>query len=155
MLRTILFSSAVAAPPDDVWARVTTPEGINDELGPVLTMRMPSRWRGARIEDLPLDRPLGRAWLLLFGVVPVDCDTLRLTEVEPGRMFQERSTLVSANRWEHRRTLTPLSAGGTRVDDQVRVECRLARLTPLLAWIVTRLFRHRHRRLRARFGAGT
>ena len=37
--------SIVDAPTERVWARVVTPEGINDELRPWLTMSMP---RGAK-----------------------------------------------------------------------------------------------------------
>jgi ligand-binding SRPBCC domain-containing protein len=36
--------SMVDAPAERVWARVVTPEGINDELRPWMTMSMP---RGA------------------------------------------------------------------------------------------------------------
>ncbi|MCW2835470.1 MAG: hypothetical protein JWN68_3423 [Nocardioides sp.] len=141
----------MAAPPAEVWSRVVTPEGINHELGPVVRMRMPRRWRGSSIEDLSLDESLGWAWLLLFGVLPFDADRLRLTEVVPGRLFQERSTLLSARRWDHRREVVASSAG-TRVSDVLEVEGRPLTPTFVVALVATTLFRHRHRRLRAHFG---
>lgn len=141
----------MAAPPAEVWSWVVTPEGINHELGPLVRMRMPSRWRGSSIEELPLDEPLGWAWLLLFGVLPFDADRLRLTEVVPGRLFQERSTLLSARRWSHRREVVACSTG-TSVSDVLEVEGRALTPTAVVALLATALFRHRHRRLRARFG---
>jgi len=58
--------SVVDAPAEQVWQRVVTPEGINDELRPWMTMSMP---RGA--ESITVDNiPIGRAWLRLFGVLP-------------------------------------------------------------------------------------
>ena len=150
-MRTLTFCSDLAATPAEVWARVVTPEGIDDELRPWLTMRLPRRWRSHSIADLPLEEPLGRAWLRLFGVVPVDADHLCLTEVEPGRMFRERSRLLTARRWEHRRTVTPYG-GGSRVSDVLGIEGRWPVLTPVVALVAATLFRHRHRRLARRFG---
>lgn len=65
-------SSVVPRSPQVVWDRVTSPEGIDAEMRPALSMRMPRGMAGRRIEDLPLDEPLGRAWLLLLGVLPVE-----------------------------------------------------------------------------------
>ena len=96
-----------------VWARVVDPDGIDHELRPWLTMRVPRGTTGLSIDLVPLGRPLGRAWLRLFGIVPVDFDRLVVVEVEPGRRFLERSSMLSMRLWEHERTLTPV-AGGTR-----------------------------------------
>ena len=149
---TLTLASDLAAPAAEVWDHVTTMCGINDELGPWLTMRSPRRWRDAAITDLPLGEPLGRAWLLLGGVMPVEYDDLVVTEHEPGRMFQERSSLMSARVWTHRRTVEPYG-DGCRVTDVVGVEGRWPLLTPVVAWVAGRLFHHRHRRLVGRFGA--
>ena len=40
-------SSLISAPAADVWARVVTPEGINDEFWPWLTMSLPLRIAGS------------------------------------------------------------------------------------------------------------
>jgi hypothetical protein len=151
-MRTLTFSSDLPADPALVWARVTTMAGINHELGPWLAMRPPPRWRDASIVDLPLGEPLGRAWILLGGVLPVDADDLTISELEPGRWFQERSRLLSARRWEHRRTITP-SARGCRVTDVVGLEGRLLLPTAVLARVIGLVFAHRHRRLASSFGA--
>ena len=79
---------------------------------------------------------MGRAWLRLFGVIPFDYDHLTIVELEAGKRFLERSTMLSMRRWEHERTLTPVP-GGTRVHDRVILEPRLP--IPGLAAILARL----------------
>jgi hypothetical protein len=84
-------TTELSAPAGVVWERAVSPEGINHELAPLLRMTMPRGLRGATIDDVAVGEPLGRAWILLFGFLPVDYDDLALAEVEPGRRFLERS----------------------------------------------------------------
>ncbi|MFZ2530227.1 MAG: hypothetical protein WAX14_21670 [Rhodococcus sp. (in: high G+C Gram-positive bacteria)] len=153
--RESIIPAAVA----EVWARVTDPAGINHELNPILTMCTPRKARGLTIDRVPIGEPLGRAALLLFGVLPVEYDALTIAEVEPGRRFHEKSTMATMRRWEHERTLTPEGTARTRVHDRLTMELRapLARLPHsdgLARQIVTRLFDHRHRRLALHFSSG-
>ena len=62
--------SHVDAPVERVWARVVTPEGINDELRPWMTMSMPRGAESLTVDSVPVGEPIGRCWLRLFGVVP-------------------------------------------------------------------------------------
>ena len=129
-----------------MWDRIATVEGVNDELAPWLRMTVPE---GAELRE----GPLGRSWVLLLGVVPVDYDDLVLEWFEPGVGFRERSRLASASAWWHDRTLVALPAGGTRVVDHIRFTPQLAPLAGLQAFVLEALFRWRHRRLRRHFGA--
>lgn len=52
--------SVVDAPADRVWARVTTPEGINDELWPWMTMSMPRGQKDLTVDTIPVGTPVGR-----------------------------------------------------------------------------------------------
>lgn len=117
-----------------------------------MTMTLPRRASGLTVETIPLGRPIGRAWLRLFGLIPFDFDHLTVVELEAGVRFLERSTMVSMRRWEHERTLTPVP-GGTQVHDRVTLQPRLPvpGLGVLLARVVDLLFKHRHRRLRSYF----
>ena len=146
-------SSLVAAPAEAVWARAVTPEGINHELSPLLRMTMPRSLRGMTIDDAPIGEPLGRSWILLFGLLPVDWDDLCLAELEPGHRFLERSTMLSMRSWQHERIVEPTPVEQSTVRDRLRFELRrpLAWIPGshrLAAAIVRRMFRHRHRRLR-------
>jgi hypothetical protein len=114
-------------------------------------MTMPRGLRGKTIEDVEVGVPLGRSWILLGGLIPVDFDDLRLVELEPGRRFLERSRTSAFSVWQHERVVEP-EGEGSRVTDRLGFEVR-----PALAWmpglsqlsraIVAALFRHRHRRL--------
>lgn len=104
------------------------------------------------VETVPVGMPLGRAWLRLFGVIPFDFDHLTIVELERGRRFLERSTMLSMRRWEHERTLSVVE-GGTRVHDRVAFEPRIpsAGVAAVLARVIDAFFKHRQRRLHAYF----
>ena len=99
--------------------------------------------------------PLGRSWILLGGLLPVDYDDLCLAELEPGRRFLERSSTLAFRVWQHERVVEPEGAGSCRVTDALGFELRAAiawipGAERLAAAIVGALFRHRHRRLARR-----
>ena len=147
-------SSSLPLSADRVWARVVTEEGINHELSPILRMTMPAGLRGRTVEDVAVGTPLGRSWLLLGRVLPVDFDDLCLAELEPGRRFLERSRTLAFAVWEHERVVEGEGEGACRVSDRLGFELRrgLRRIpgaAALAAVIVGALFGHRHRRLRA------
>lgn len=147
----VVRSSVINAARTDVWARVVTPAGINDEMRPWMTMSMPRGSGELTVETVPIGEPIGKAWLRLFGVVPFDYDALTIAELDPGTRFHEKSTMLSMRRWEHERTLTAVTAGTTRVDDRLTFEPRVALLGPLMRRVVAAFFAHRHRRLARHF----
>ena len=151
-MRVVERQSVLAATPEAVWERVSTFEGINDELGPVLRMTAPARVRRLEPAEVVLGERIFRSWVLLFGVLPIDYDDLTLIALEPGRGFHERSRMLSMRVWEHERTLEPDGATGCLVRDRLSFEPRLPGMGPLLERIVRATFKHRHVRLRRRFG---
>ena len=56
-------------------------------------------------------------------------DHLTIVELDPGRRFLERSTMLSIRRWEHERTLVERD-GGCEVTDRVTFQMR-----PPLGWL--------------------
>ena len=76
--------SIIDAPVDRVWARIVTPEGINDELRPWLTMSMPRGAKDLTVDTVPVGTPVGRCWMRLFGVLPFDYDDLMIAELMAG-----------------------------------------------------------------------
>jgi hypothetical protein len=151
--RVVEQISDVAGPSGQVWERVVSPEGINDEMRPWLTMTMPRGTEGMTVDTVPLGQPLGRAWIRLFGVLPIDYDHLSIVALEPGRSFHEKSTMLSMRSWQHERTLTPVGDGLTRVHDRVTFEPRVL-MRPsggLLRRLLAAFFAHRHRRLTQHF----
>jgi ligand-binding SRPBCC domain-containing protein len=151
-MRTVEQESVVAAPPEAVWARVSTFEGVNDELRPLMRMTAPARVRALDPSEVVLGECIFRSWVLLFGVIPIDYDDITLIALEPGRGFYERSRMLSMRVWEHERTLKPDGDSATRVRDRLSFEPRLPGSGPLAERVIRATFRHRHRRLRRRFG---
>jgi hypothetical protein len=147
----ITVRSRLSAPAAAVWERVITPAGINDEMRPLLRMLVPRGLDDFGIEKVVPGEPVGRSWILLFGLVPFDYDDLVLERVEPGRGFLERSTMLSQRLWEHERTIEPLGDGECLVSDRVAWEPRPPLPGALLAPLIGAFFRHRHARLRRRF----
>jgi hypothetical protein len=144
--------SRLAAEPAAVWERVVTAEGVNDELRPLLRMTVPRGLEDFGIDDVEPGRTLGRSWVLLFGLLPFDYDEIHLAEVEPGRRFLERSRMLSQRLWEHERTIEPRE-GGCELTDRLAWEPRLPIPGALLKPLIRLVFRHRHKKLRQRFGS--
>ncbi|MBI3692374.1 MAG: hypothetical protein HY239_17390 [Mycolicibacterium aromaticivorans] len=145
--------SSVAAPADRVWARIVTPEGINDEMHPWMTMSMPRGATDVTVETLPIGAPAGRCLLRLFGVLPFDYDDLMIAELRPGHGFDEQSSMLSMRSWRHQRSLEPGTAATTVVHDRLTFELRapLRPLTPIVAIGIRAFFGHRQRRLQRHF----
>ncbi len=80
MLESVRVSTTVAASADTVWRRISTPSGVNFELSPFLRMTFPQDLP-ALSSDVPVPAPLGRCWLLLFGLLPIDYDDLVIVAV--------------------------------------------------------------------------
>jgi ligand-binding SRPBCC domain-containing protein len=151
-VHSVAQSSVIGRPAAAVWERAVTEAGINDELAPLLRMTMPPGLRGRTIDTVEVGAPLGRSWILLGRVLPVDYDDLRLVELDPGRRFLERSRTLSFAVWEHERTIEPEGEESCRVTDRLGFElkrpvARVPGAARLATAIVRLLFRHRHRRL--------
>lgn len=143
------FESTLAASRDEVWAAVTTMEGVNRELWPWLRMTAPAAARGKSLAEVPLGKTAFTSTLLALRLVPFDRHALCLVEASEGH-FLERSRSLLQRSWEHERWVEAVE-GGTRVRDRLRVDPRLGPSAPVRA-IVAALFRWRHQQLRRRFG---
>jgi hypothetical protein len=150
-------SSRLNVPAGRAWSDAVTEAGIAWEMRPFFRMTMPPGARGRTIDDVPVGEPLGRAWLLLFGVVPVDYDDLTIAELGPGRRFLERSSMALLCDWQHERVVEADGPDACLVTDRLGFVVRspLARVPGsrrIAARLVGAFFSHRHRRLRERHG---
>ncbi len=140
-------TSIVPARAARVWGRISSLDGVNDELGPVFRMTFPPSARTLDAADVVLGQRLFRSWVLLFGILPVDYDDLTLVRITPGAGFREESTMASQRVWVHERELAEVS-GGCRVTDRIAFEPRVPWLGRFYRALFLRIFRHRHRRLK-------
>jgi ligand-binding SRPBCC domain-containing protein len=143
--------SRLAASAEEVWSHAIRLEGVNRELAPLARMTAPRASRTLDLEQLPLGVPAFRSWILAFGILPIDYDDLTLVELERGRRFLERSTLLTQRLWEHERVVSPADAGCV-ISDRVRFTPRMAILGPLHRVVFRLVFELRHRNLRRIFG---
>jgi hypothetical protein len=148
----LTFASELGASMASVWEVVGTMNGVNAELAPWLRMTAPPEASNMRIEDAPVGRPLFASWVLLAGILPIDRHYFMLAQVELGRGFVEESTSWSQRRWEHRRQLEPRGDRVCTLTDRLTFKPRLSLSGPLLERVIRSIFRHRHGRLRERFG---
>jgi ligand-binding SRPBCC domain-containing protein len=147
---SIEVSSRLDAVPEEVWSRIATADGINDELRPLMRMTVPGAG-DIDLDSIEVGKPIGRSWVLLLGLIPIDYDEINVVELESDRGFVERSEMLSQRSWEHVRTIEPVP-GGSVITDRVAWEPRLPVPARALRPLFRAIFRHRHRRLRRRFG---
>jgi ligand-binding SRPBCC domain-containing protein len=146
------MSSRLPAAPDTVWRRVSTPEGINHELMPIMRMTIPRGAESLDLNTMPIGTPVGRAWVLLFGVIPFDYSDLCIVRLDPGVGFLERSNMLMNKTWEHERTIEP-DGEGCLLTDRLTFEPRGPLPARFERPVIRAIFRHRHKRLRRWFGA--
>jgi ligand-binding SRPBCC domain-containing protein len=151
------FESRLASQADLVWSVVSTMTGVNDELFPWMRMTVPGGRENLAMAENGMSSTGFSSWLLAGRVLPIDRHRLRLERVfASGHAFgfDERSTSALQRLWVHQRRVRPDRSGGCILTDHLEITPRISLLTPVVGFAVTRLFRHRHRRLRRRFGSG-
>jgi hypothetical protein len=126
--------------------------GVNEELAPFVRMTAPPGWADRAIEAWPERTVLFSSWILLFGAIPLDKHTFFFRWIDPSRGFSESSTSFLHASWEHQREING-SEFACRVSDTVQFRSRIPGLGVVLEPLYKAIFRHRHRRLRIRFGA--
>ncbi|MFZ4434659.1 MAG: hypothetical protein ACOYOQ_15815 [Microthrixaceae bacterium] len=149
----IELSSQLAASADVVWGAASSMEGVNREVLPLVRMTYPADRANFSAESVAPGRVVFHSWLLVGGVIPVDRHALSFESFDAAGRFVEESTSWLQRRWRHERIVAEPSPERCTVTDRLLIEPRLTPASPLVKWAVTRVFRHRHRRLQQRFGA--
>lgn len=141
--------SRLQATPEEVWAWITSVQGIAAEMAPWFRMTTPRHVRSLTDLDIRPGERLFRSHILLFGILPVDYSDLTLLKLREGRGFIEQSPMGSMKSWRHERLIIPGGAAEPEavvLIDQITFEPRFCnRLTHSL---VRRFFAHRHAVLR-------
>ncbi len=145
----LCLSSQLPLPADLAWARVSTMDGVNAELGPWLKMTVPAYARERSLMDAPIGELSFRSWLLFAGVLPIDRHSLGFELIEAGH-FVEKSSSWLHPLWRHERVVeaTATATGdGCRLTDKLEFCARVGVVGRLDSALVHRVFRHRHQRL--------
>ncbi len=146
----ITVSSELPITPDAFWAAQSLAT-VNYELGPWIHMTAPKSWQAVRLSTWQGQQTLFTSWVLLLGLLPVDRHAFGSFAFDPQSGFVEKSSSWTNALWQHERSVVPASMGCV-VEDRVRFTPRVTVLAPVLQAIYQLVFRHRHNRLKARYG---
>jgi ligand-binding SRPBCC domain-containing protein len=146
------FESTLAAPPERVWAWITSVKGISAEMWPYFRMTVPRGVQSLADVQIRAGVPMFRSYVFLFGVLPIDYSDMTLLELTMGRGFIEQSPMGSMRLWRHERQILPHPSDPRAVMlvDQLIFRPRMAR--HLVTWFIRRVFTHRHKVLRENLG---
>lgn len=133
-------------PPEEIWAAVATPGGVNAELMPLVRMSFPAELKDIR--QAPLGERVADCWLYAFGVVPFERHTLVFADIGPSGFIETSFGLLTYLSWKHERSVRPDQGGGCIVRDIVTVDAKLGFLDGLTQALTAFVFRHRHKRLK-------
>lgn len=132
-------------PPDEAWARVGTSALLLHIAAPLIRFTpkdgttFPKVWQPGEY----------RAWMWLFGFVPVGWQAVVISEPPPqgdARFIRDNGYGPLIRRWDHWITIAPGAQGGTSYTDRIEIEAGL--LTPLIATFARLFYAHRQRRWR-------
>lgn len=131
-----------------LWDGVTSPEGINFEMGPWLRFVPPAEpdLLGLAASGEPLNLKVKGPLGFPLGRYP-----LQLKRLEEGKGFLEQTRMLPFLLWQHERNLEAYG-DQTVIIDRLGWQWKPAFLDPLVRGGVRAFFRHRHRKLRRRFG---
>ncbi len=148
----LTFSSTLPILPQEFWAQQSLAT-VNYELGPWIHMTAPKAWQTVRLADWQGGgEALFASWVLLLGLLPIDRHAFGSFSFKPETGFVELSSSWVNHMWRHERTVQAEGAGCT-VRDSVEFAPRIGFMAYILKPIYSLVFRHRHGRLAARYGA--
>ncbi len=143
------YQTIVSAPIEEVWEWITSLEGIQKEMKPYFKMTAPKGIKNINDVKIELGKPLFRSHIYLFCFLPIGHDDMTLIEYIEGKGFIEQSPMSSMELWRHERGLEKVELG-TMITDQLTFKPRHA--PKLMNKFLQRVFRHRHKVLKERFG---
>lgn len=143
----VVVSSRVPLPRDELWARIGSLDGANEEMAPWLALRTSGP---LRLDDAEAGVPLA---CRLRGPleVPLGSYPLCFVRAPDASGFLEQTRAVLLDPWQHERTLSASDAGATVLTDSLSWRLvgvgQRPRAEAAVAAITRAFFEHRHRRL--------
>lgn len=110
------IKSIVCSDKRSVWNGITTMKGVNLEFFPILKMTCPDnnlQLNSSHITDIPLFR----SWLLLFGLIPIEYDLLKLTKIINEECFEEKSSMGLIKEWNHHRYISTVETNEKNIEN--------------------------------------
>ena len=149
--QTFEYASHLASDANNVLKHAGTIKGVNYELMPFARMTAPPDWIRLPIQEWPVGKKLFTSCILLLGFVPADFHFFRMKSLLPNG-FEEYSSTVINKFWHHTRTTTDLEDGGCVIIDRLSFKSRVPFIDVISTPVYKLFFRHRHTRLKRKFG---
>ena len=127
-----------------------TMNGVNEELFPIINMSAPTMWKSKPITDWPKNRTLFKSRINFLGYIPIDLHRFEFSDTSKYG-FKECSSSLMNKRWKHERSIIQ-SGDNVIVRDRVNYESKVGIMGLLLKPVYTSIFKHRHSRLKAKYG---
>jgi hypothetical protein len=142
---SVQLSTRLDCSPDEAWARVHTSALLLHVAAPLIrfTPKGDARFPATSVPGEY------RAWMWLFGFIPVGWQAVVISESAPqgdARFIRDNGYGPLIQRWDHWITIAPGENGTTHYTDRVEISAGL--LTPLIAGFARVFYAHRQRRWR-------
>jgi hypothetical protein len=143
---TVTLSTTLECTADEAWERVRTWPLLRHVAAPLIRFTpkgdtvFPVHWQPGEY----------RAWMWLFGVIPLGWQAVVISEPPPDgatRFIRDNGYSPLIRRWDHWIAITPMAEGTAHYVDRVDIDAGL--LTPLVARFARVFYAHRQRRWRA------
>jgi hypothetical protein len=151
MSTTVTLSATLDCTPDEAWERVQTSALLMHVAAPLIRFTpqggrpFPAIWTPGEY----------RAWMWLFGLLPIGWQAVVISHPEPDgdtRFVRDNGYGPLIRQWDHWIAIAPGANGTTHYTDRVEIEAGL--LTPLIVAFARVFYAHRQRRWRALAGSG-
>ena len=127
-----------------------TMKGVNEELYPIVTMSAPTIWKSKPITDWPKNTKLFKSRINFLGYIPIDLHDFEFSDISKDG-FKENSSSLMNKQWKHERSIVQ-SGDDVIVRDRVDYESKVGLVGLLLKPVYKSIFRHRHSKLKAKYG---
>lgn len=141
----VVLTTSLACTPDEAWARVKTSALLLHVAAPLIRFTP----KGGKAFPAIWEPGEYRAWMWLFGVLPIGWQAVVISAPEPQsdtRFVRDNGYGPLIRRWDHWIEISPGANSTTTYTDRVTIEAGL--LTPLIAGFARLFYAHRQRRWR-------
>jgi len=127
-------------------------KGVNYELNPIVHMTASVEWKNRSLAEAPVNEKLLYSIILLFGFIPIDIHHISFKRILENE-FREASSSVLMKHWNHNRIIESFEQG-CLLTDEINFSTRIPFLDIIIRPIYLSVFKHRHQRLKRKFGYG-
>ncbi|AUX70782.1 hypothetical protein CHX26_03060 [Porphyrobacter sp. HT-58-2] len=139
------MTTSLSCTPDEAWAKVKTSALLQHIAAPLIRFTP----KGGKAFPAVWEPGEYRAWMWLFGVLPIGWQAVVISAPEPQgdtRFVRDNGYGPLISRWDHWIEISPGVNSTTTYTDRVTIEA--GPLTPLIAGFARLFYAHRQRRWR-------